>query len=273
MGVIHVFAFADYLREDVGDGDLTTELVVPSEAICEAALLVKEAGVVCGLEPAELVFREFDSVEFEALAADGDLVEPVTRVARVSGPARPILTAERTALNLVGRLSGIATLTRRFVDAVEGTGAEILDTRKTTPGLRVLEKYAVSRGGGRNHRFGLYDGILIKDNHLRIAGSITAAVERARQAAGDRLVEVEAETLADVREALAAGADWILLDNMSLADQREAVGLVDGRAKLEASGGVTLDTVREIASTGVDFVSVGALTHSAPSLDISLEVL
>ena len=182
------------------------------------------------------------------------------------------MAGERTALNLLCRLSGIATVTRRFVEAVEGTGAVILDTRKTTPGLRALEKYAVLCGGGRNHRFGLDDGILIKDNHIRLAGGIRAAVERMRRAGTDLPIEVEAEDLDDVVEALEAGADAILLDNMSLDELRRAVALARGRAKLEASGGVSLDTVRAIAKTGVDFISVGALTHSAPALDLSLEV-
>jgi nicotinate-nucleotide pyrophosphorylase (carboxylating) len=196
-----------------------------------------------------------------------------SEIARVDGAARAILTGERTALNVLGRLSGVATLTSRFVAAVAGTGAVILDTRKTTPGLRALEKYAVRCGGGQNHRFGLDDGVLVKDNHLRVAGGIRTAVERIRSASPDLAIEVEAETLDDVREALAAHADAILLDNMPRSAMAEAVGLVRGRAKLEASGGVSLDTVRAIAETGVDFVSVGALTHSARSLDVSLEVL
>jgi nicotinate-nucleotide pyrophosphorylase (carboxylating) len=262
------------LAEDVGSGDVTSEGVVRADDTATAVLLVKRAGVVCGLEAAAAVFRALDpAVRFEPLAADGDRIDDVpAEVARVLGPARALLTGERTALNLVGRLSGIATLTRRYVDAVGGTGAEILDTRKTTPGLRGLEKHAVRCGGGRNHRFGLDDGILIKDNHLRLAGGVRAAVERVRATGTELAVEVEAETLDDVREALHAGADIVLLDNMAPAQLREAVALVDGRAKLEASGGVGLDTVRRIAETGVDFVSVGALTHSAPSLDVSMEV-
>jgi nicotinate-nucleotide pyrophosphorylase (carboxylating) len=261
----------DWLAEDLGAGDATTDAIVPEGATCTASLLVKERGVVCGLVQAQNVFRELDpDVSFEPLAADGDLVEPGP-VARIEGPARAILTGERTALNLLGRLSGIATLTRRYVDAVAGTGAIILDTRKTTPGLRALEKEAVSAGGASNHRLRLDDGVLIKDNHLRLAGSIRRAVERARETGLP--VEVECDTLDQVREALDAGADRILLDNMSPADLREAVALVDGHAETEASGGVTLDTVREIAETGVDFISVGALTHSARSLDVSLEVL
>jgi nicotinate-nucleotide pyrophosphorylase (carboxylating) len=272
MAVTRLFGLETWLSEDVGEGDLTTEHVVPAGASCEAAILVKEQGVVCGLDVADAIFRELDrDVRFERLVAEGDAVEEGARIAHLSGPARPILTGERTALNVLGRLSGIATLTRRFVDAVAGTGAEILDTRKTTPGLRALEKQAVACGGGRNHRFGLYDGILIKDNHVAVAGSIRAAVERAGKAGVP--VQVEVETLDGLREALDAGADSILLDNMSPELLQEAVAVTGGRATLEASGGVTLDTVRAIAETGVDFISIGALTHSARSLDVSLEVL
>lgn len=258
-----------WLAEDVGSGDVTTRAVIDEDTTCRAVVLAKEPGVVCGLEAAAAVFAEL-GVAFEPLVAEGETVGPGP-IAEVEGPARGVLTAERVALNLIGRLSGIATLTRHYVEAIEGTGATILDTRKTTPGLRALEKHAVATGGATNHRFGLDDGVLIKDNHLRLAGGIAPAVARAR-AATDLPVEVEAETLAQVREAVEAGADTILLDNMTLDELREAVALVDGRAKLEASGGVTLDTVRAIAETGVDFVSAGALTHSARSLDVSLEV-
>ena len=258
-----------FLAEDVGDGDLTTLSVVPEDARLEASLRLEERGVVCGLEVVESVFRELDpSVAFEATTEDGAVTGG--EVARVAGDARALLTGERTALNLLGRLSGVATLTRAYVDAVAGTGATILDTRKTTPGLRALEKLAVRTGGGTNHRFGLYDGILIKDNHLRLGGGVARSV-RAAQGQGVP-VEVECETLDDVREALAAQADVILLDNMTPPELRAAVRLVAGRAKTEASGGVTLETVRAIAETGVDFVSVGALTHSARSLDVSMEV-
>jgi nicotinate-nucleotide pyrophosphorylase (carboxylating) len=258
-----------WLAEDVGSGDLTSLAVIDEGLTCEAQVRLKEAGVVCGLSAAGEVFAALGA-RFEPLVDEGAALDPAP-IARVAGPARAVLTGERTALNLLGRLSGIATLTRRYVDAVAGTSAEILDTRKTTPGLRALEKHAVACGGGRNHRLGLYDAILIKDNHLRLAGSIGAAVERARSAGVP--VEVECDTLAQVREALAAGADRILLDNMPPSDLRDAVGLAAGRAPLEASGGVTLDTVRAIAETGVDFISIGALTHSARSLDVSLEVL
>ncbi len=260
------------LAEDIGAGDVTTEATVPEDAVGTAELLVKERGVVCGLRAAEATFRALDpEVRFEALASDGDAVEPPAVVARVTGSERAILTGERVALNFLGRLSGIATLTRRYVDAVEGTGAAVLDTRKTTPGLRALEKHAVAAGGGRNHRLGLDDAVLVKDNHIRAAGSLTRAVELVR-AASDLPVEVECDTLAQVGEALALGVDAILLDNMTLDELREAVSLTAGRARLEASGGVSLDTVRAIAETGVDEISVGALTHSARSLDVSLEL-
>jgi nicotinate-nucleotide pyrophosphorylase (carboxylating) len=259
-----------WLAEDVGTGDVTTLALIDEHATCKAVLRVKEPGVVCGLEAATALFAEL-GVGFEPLVAEGAMVEPGS-VAELDGSARGVLTGERLALNLIGRLSGIATLTRSYVDAIEGTGATILDTRKTTPGLRVLEKHAVATGGATNHRFGLDDGVLVKDNHLRLTGGIEAAVAALR-AATDLPVEVEAETLEQVREAIDAGADAILLDNMSTDELREAVALVGGRAKLEASGGVTLDTVRAIAETGVDFISVGALTHSARSLDVSLEVL
>ena len=261
------------LAEDVGRGDVTTEATVTEDATCTARLLLKEPGVVCGLPAVEAVFRALDpNVTFEPSAADGDRISEPTELSHISGSTRAVLTGERTALNILGRMSGIATLTHRFVDAIEGTGAAILDTRKTTPGLRALEKYAVRCGGGRNHRFGLDDGILVKDNHLRAAGGVRPAVELLRAAGTGLPIEVEAETLDDAREAVAAGAEQILLDNMSPALMREAVGLVEGKATLEASGGVTLETVREIAETGVDFISVGALTHSARSLDVSLEL-
>ena len=257
-----------WLAEDVGAGDATTLSVIEEDATCEARILLKEHGVVCGLDVAAAVFEALGA-RLEPLAADGDSLHGP--VARVIGPARAVLTGERLALNLIGRLSGVATLTRRFVDAVEGTGATILDTRKTTPGLRDLEKQAVRCGGGTNHRFRLDDGVLIKDNHLRVAGSIAGAVTRAR--ATGLAVEVECDTLAQVTEGVEAGADRILLDNMTPEELGAAVALVAGRPELEASGGVNLDTVRVIAETGVDFVSVGALTHSARALDVSLEVL
>ena len=261
------------LAEDIGAGDVTTEATVPEDAVGNAELLVKEPGVVCGLRAAESAFRALDpEIRFDALAGDGDVVdEPPAVVARVTGSERAILTGERVALNFVGRLSGIATLTRRYVAAVDGTDAAVLDTRKTTPGLRALEKHAVACGGGRNHRFGLDDAVLVKDNHLRAAGSVVDAVRLVR-AASDLPIEVECETLDQVSEALEAGVEAILLDNMTLAELREAVALTAGRVRLEASGGVSLDTIRAIAETGVDEISVGALTHSARSLDVSLEL-
>ncbi len=262
------FDVRQWLAEDVGDGDVTSLALFGEDDVCEAQILVKEPGVVCGLEAAAAVFDAVGA-RLEPLVVEGESVEPGP-IARVDGPARAVLAGERLALNLIGRLSGIATLTRRFTDAIEGTGVRVLDTRKTTPGLRVLEKHAVRCGGGTNHRFGLFDAVLIKDNHLRLAGSIARAVERARSA--NLPIEVECETLDQVQEALDAGTDRILLDNMSVGELGRAVELVDGRAELEASGGVSIETVREIAETGVDFISVGALTHSARALDVSLEV-
>ena len=260
------------LAEDIGAGDVTTEATVAADAVGTAALVVKEPGIVCGLRVAELTFRALDpEIAFEAFAQDGDSVEGPAVVARVSGSLRAILTGERVALNFVGRLSGIATLTRQYVDAIAGTDATVLDTRKTTPGLRALEKHAVAAGGGRNHRFGLDDAVLVKDNHLHAAGSISEAVDLVRRTS-DLPVEVECDTLDQVGEALEAGVDAILLDNMTPHELRQAVLLVGGRARLEASGGVTLETIRAVAETGVDEISVGALTHSAPSLDVSLEL-
>jgi nicotinate-nucleotide pyrophosphorylase (carboxylating) len=260
------------LAEDVGEGDVTTEAIVDSDASGAAVILVKEPGVVCGLGCVDAVFRAVDGeLEIEPLVEEGALVQSGTAVVRLTGPLRGILTGERTALNFLGRLSGIATLTRRYVDAVAGTGVAILDTRKTTPGLRILEKHAVAVGGGRNHRFGLDDGVLIKDNHLQAAGSIREAVEAVR-ATTHLPIEVECDTIEQVSEALDAGADAILLDNMSPDGLLAATVLVHGRARLEASGGVTLDNVRAIAETGVDEISIGALTHSARSLDVSLEL-
>lgn len=263
------------LAEDVEAGDVTTEGLFDEAATCRADLLLKEPGVICGLAAAESVFLAVDpEVVFEPLYADGDaLTDAPIRLAVLEGPARAILTGERTALNFLGRLSGIATLARRYVDAVDGTGAVILDTRKTTPGLRSLEKEAVRCGGATNHRFGLADAILVKDNHLRLAGGIAPAIERLRAADSGLPIEVEVEDYPGLEVALAAGADRILLDNMSLGELRAAVVRVAGRVPLEASGGVSLATVRAIAETGVDTISIGALTHSARSLDVSLEVL
>jgi nicotinate-nucleotide pyrophosphorylase (carboxylating) len=262
------------LAEDVGSGDATTLALVPEGAHCHAELVLEESGIVCGVPVAAAVFRALDpTVEVEAKLAEGTAVSEVPAVvALVEGPARAILTGERVALNLLGRLCGIASLTRRFAELSEGTPTTVLDTRKTTPGLRALEKYAVRCGGGRNHRAGLYDGVLVKENHLRVAGGVTAALAALDGRVDGLPVEVEAETLAQVQEALDGGAPKILLDNMSPEEVREAVELVAGRAELEASGGVSLGTIRAYAETGVDFVSVGALTHTARSLHVSLEV-
>jgi nicotinate-nucleotide pyrophosphorylase (carboxylating) len=262
------------LAEDVGAGDATTLALVPADAHCRAELLLEEPGVVCGVPVAAAVFGALDrSVNVEAKVEEGTAVSAVPAVlAVIEGPARAILTGERVALNLVGRLCGIASLTRRFAELTEGTPARILDTRKTTPGLRALEKYAVRCGGGTNHRAGLYDGILIKENHIRVAGGIGEALGALNGGAAGLPVEIEAETIGQVREAVAAGAPRILLDNMSPEEVRDAVSEVAGRAELEASGGMSLATVRAYAETGVDFISVGALTHSARSLNVSLEV-
>ena len=262
------------LAEDVGDGDRTTAALVPEDARCRAQLLLEEPGVVCGVPVAVAVFRALDpSVRVDVLVAEGDAVTaPPIVLAEIEGLARAVLTGERVALNILGRLCGIASLTRRFVELVDGTGTRVLDTRKTTPGLRALEKYAVRCGGGTNHRAGLYDAVLVKENHLRIAGGIPAAAAALRGATNGLQVEVEAETLAQVREAMDAGIGRILLDNMSPQEVAEVVALAGGRVELEASGGVSLATVRAYAETGVDFVSVGALTHGARSLHVSLEV-
>ncbi len=262
------------LAEDVGSGDATTLALVAEDARCRAELLLEEPGVVCGVPIAAAVFAALDpSVTIEPRLEEGAAVSHVPVVlAELEGPARAILSGERVALNLLGRLCGIASLTRRFVELTEGTSTTVLDTRKTTPGLRALEKYAVRCGGGRNHRAGLYDGVLVKENHLRVAGGVAAALTALEGRIDGLPVEVEAETLAQVREALDGGAPRILLDNMSPEEVREAVQVTAGRAELEASGGVSLATVRAYAETGVDFVSVGALTHSARSLHVSLEV-
>ena len=259
------------LAEDIGTGDLTSEAIVPSEARARAQIEQRAAGVVAGMRAAEAVFRRIDpALRWHAHVEDG-VWRAGGLVAEVAGPARAILAGERVALNFLQRLSGIATLTARFVRAVEGTGVAILDTRKTTPGLRALEKQAVVAGGGRNHRAGLYDALLVKDNHAALTGGVGEAARRAVGAAAeDVTVEVECTTLAEVEEALSAGADRLLLDNMSLDDLREGVRRARGRALVEASGGISLDTVRGVAETGVDWISVGALTHSASALDMSL---
>ncbi len=264
------------LAEDVGTGDVTTMATVPVGARSSARLVAKADGVLSGVDVARAVFRRVDpDIAWETCAPDGSHVPDGTVIAGIAGPSHGMLLAERTALNLIQHLSGIASLTARYVAAVEGTGACIVDTRKTLPGLRVLEKAAVRHGGGMNHRVGLSDGVLIKDNHLAAIGGtdrITRAIAAARAAVPHTLrVEVEVTTLAEVREAVEASADAVLLDNMGIEEMREAVGIVGGRALTEASGGVNLATVRLVAETGVDLISVGRLTHSAPALDISLQ--
>ena len=268
-------ALRAWLREDLGQGDLTSLLVVPEDIEGEAVILAKEGGVLAGLWVAERVFALADPrTAFAPLVAEGARVAEGAEVARVRGPLRGILAGERLALNLLQRLSGIATLTRAYVEALAGTKAQILDTRKTTPGLRALEKYAVRVGGGRNHRYGLFDGILIKENHVRAAGGVGEAVRRAKARAPHYLkVEVEVRDLAELEEALEAGADLILLDNFPLEALREAVRRVGGRVPLEASGNMTLERAKAAAEAGVDYVSVGALTHSAKALDLSLLVV
>ncbi|MEA2348278.1 MAG: hypothetical protein QOG62_2065 [Thermoleophilaceae bacterium] len=266
------------LAEDVGHGDLTTLAVVPEGSRATARIVQREPGVVACLDVAREVFMTLDPAlrwhehVGEGLWRSREELDASPLVAEISGAAAPILTGERTALNLLGRLSGVATMTHRYVQAVEGTGVVILDTRKTTPGLRALEKRAVKAGGGTNHRHGLYDAILIKENHAMLAGGVGPAVESALASGHDVTIEVECRTLEEVPLALAAGAGRLLLDNMSLDQLREAVEINAGKAQLEASGGITLDTVRDVAETGVDFISIGALTHSAPALDLSLLV-
>lgn len=279
------------LSEDVGNGDITTLNTLPSGTGARASIMVKERGVVAGIEVAKLVFRELDpSLKFEVLVTDGTQVEAGVAVARLTGSAGPILTGERTALNFLQRLSGIATITRRFVDAVKGTGVTILDTRKTTPGLRYLEKYAVKMGGGENHRFALWDMYLVKDNHIRAAGGVTQAIERIQRTRQDVPLEVEVESIPQLRETLRPGVDRILVDNRTIEEVKAAVAEVDKWSQMhpadqrvkrpeakrwpeiEVSGGITLETVRGYAATGIDYISVGALTHSAPALNLSLEI-
>ena len=263
------------LREDMPEGDITSESIIPPAAVSEAVLLAKEDGTLAGLPVARRVFEIIDkSVEFRPEFEDGAIFPKDAVLARLKGPTVSLLKGERTALNFLQRLSGIATATRRFVDAVAGTKARILDTRKTTPGLRRLEKYAVRTGGGQNHRLGLSDMVLIKDNHIRHVGNITESIRRARaKAAPGMKVEVEVATVDEACQALAARPDIVMLDNMSLEDMRKVAGIYAGRVPIEVSGNVTLERAREIAALGVDFISVGALTHSARALDISLEFL
>jgi nicotinate-nucleotide pyrophosphorylase (carboxylating) len=265
------------LAEDIGSGDVTSLCTIPESQTSRATMVARQPLVVCGIAVAEVVFRELaPNAEIRRAAVDGQRIDAGHALLHLAANTRAVLSAERVALNFTQRLSGVATLTARYVDAVKGTKARILDTRKTTPGLRVLEKYAVTCGGGANYRVGLYDGVLVKDNHLAALrdekpSAIAAAARRARSQYPHLQLEIEADTLEQVAQAADAGADCILLDNMSLDQLRTAVKLVAGRSRTEASGGVNLSTVRAIAETGVDFISVGALTHSAPAVDIALD--
>jgi len=262
------------LKEDVGTGDITTNTTIPAAASVAGRFIAKEDGIICGLGVCERVFKILDeNIKFTALKKDGDFVVEGESVANIAGSARNVLTGERTAINLLQRMSGVATMTSRAVAQVAGTNAKIADTRKTTPGLRALEKYAVKTGGGTNHRFNLADGILIKDNHIAAAGGIKNAVERARANAPHTLkIEVECETMRDVEEALSAGADIIMLDNMDAENMKRAVDYIGGRAVTEASGNMGDRDLCEVADTGIDIISIGALTHSVRSLDISLKI-
>lgn len=260
-------------KEDIGPGDVTTNTVVAEDREAKASWIAKEGGIIAGFDIAEKAFQRLDhQLIWTTNVIDGDLVQEGETIAEIEGACRAILTAERFALNVVQRMSGIATMTRKFVDAIDGYPAQILDTRKTVPGLRLLDKYAVQAGGGTNHRMGLYDLAMIKDNHIVAAGSITSAVQSIRKSNVDIRIEIETTSLDQVKEAVAVGADIIMLDNMSTNQMKEAVTFTDGQADTEASGNITLDTVREVAATGVDYISVGALTHSVKAFDISQQV-
>lgn len=260
------------LKEDIGEGDVTTDLLYREDIRCDAIIQAKEEGIIAGLPIAERIFRKLNNdIQWVENKRDGESVAKGDILVKIHGSGKAILTGERVALNFIQRLSGIATLTSKFVKAVEGLSAKITDTRKTVPGLRILDKYAVRTGGGHNHRMGLYDGVLIKDNHLKLIGSITEAIRRIKKMTGGRFqIEVETSRLEEVREALAAGADIIMLDNMSLNKMRKSVEMINGRALIEASGGITLRNVRRVAETGVNIISIGSLTHSPKALDISL---
>ena len=263
------------LVEDMPSGDVTSESVIPPDSKSKAVILAKEDGILAGIDIAKKVFKRIDiSIKFTKLKRDGEKISAGKGLARVEGNSISLLKAERTALNFLQRLSGIATMTRKFVDELSGTQTQILDTRKTTPGLRDLEKYAVRMGGGKNHRMSLSDMILIKDNHLQLVGSISEAVKRAREKVGSGLkIEVETASLHELKEAVESGADLIMLDNMSVEEMKEAVKFIRGKIPLEVSGNVDLDRIKELASLGVDYISVGGLTHSYHSLDISMEFI
>jgi nicotinate-nucleotide pyrophosphorylase (carboxylating) len=275
-GIIYAHA-ADFLKEDLGRGDITTQATVRGGQRARGRFLAKQDFILCGLEIAEAVFGTLDSqIQLESRVYDGEAISKGTEFVRIEGPANVLLTGERTALNLLQRLSGVATLTKKFVDAISGTGSKVVDTRKTTPGLRLLEKYAVSVGGGYNHRFGLDDGVLIKDNHIALAGGVRRAIEFARHSVSHLLkIEVEVANQSQLKEAVAARADVIMLDNMSLEEIRQSVQVIREQAPsviIEASGNVSLETIRQIAECGVDLISVGAITHSATAVDISMKM-
>jgi nicotinate-nucleotide pyrophosphorylase (carboxylating) len=262
------------LEEDLGPRDVTSEATIHPESVSVAVMLAKQNLILAGLGVARAVFYHLDpNIQFTTDVKDGDTINAGTEIAKLSGNTQALLAGERLALNLLQHLSGIATLTATYVERVKGLKVEVLDTRKTLPGLRQLEKYAVRVGGGKNHRFGLYDGVLIKDNHIKASGSITKAVESTRRSAHHlHKIEVETKTLDDVREAIAAQADIVMLDNMSIDMMYKAVRLIAGKAFIEASGNITLETIRAVAETGVDFISSGSLTHSAPAVDISMKI-
>src|SRR5215216_2975577 len=275
-GIIYAYA-ADLLKEDFGRGDITTQATVRGGMRGRGRFLAKQDFILCGLEIAEAVFGTLDNtIQLESHVYDGEAISAGTEFARIEGPANVLLTGERTALNLLQLLSGVATLTKAYVDAISGTGAHIVDTRKTTPGLRVLEKYAVTVGGGQNHRFGLDDGVLIKDNHIALAGGVRRAIELARREVSHLMkIEVEVQNQSQLREAISSRADIIMLDNMGAEEIRESVQLIREAAPyatIEASGGVKLESVRQLAECGVDIISVGAITHSATAVDISLKI-
>ncbi|MCK9280531.1 MAG: carboxylating nicotinate-nucleotide diphosphorylase [Melioribacteraceae bacterium] len=262
------------LKEDIASGDITTNAIIKKDAKAIGRFLVKSDGVICGLSIAKMVFEELDKdISFKTFCKDGDFVKAGTIAAKVKGSERTLLTGERTALNFIQRLSGIASMVHSYSEKLKGTSTQLLDTRKTVPGLRMLDKYAVKTGGGKNHRIGLFDMVLIKDNHIKAAGSITNAISLIQKKYGNKfIIEVETKNLDEVREALETKADIIMLDNMNKEMMKEAVKIISKKAKTEASGNITIDNIAEAASTGVDFISVGALTHSVKALDISMKI-
>jgi nicotinate-nucleotide pyrophosphorylase (carboxylating) len=262
------------LNEDIGSGDITTNSIIPADMTATASMIAKAPGVIAGLQVAEYAFRSLSpDIEWNPLINDGDRVQKGDYIVKIKGPYRALLTGERLALNFLQRMSGIATMTSKYVEAVKGFKTEILDTRKTVPGMRILDKYSVKIGGGTNHRIGLFDMVLIKDNHIKVAGGISKAIDQVRKNSNYGIkIEVEATTLEEVREALGKDIEMIMLDNMDTATMAEAVKIIDGRAKVEASGNMTLDRLKEVAATGVDYISIGALTHSVMALDISMNI-